>query len=966
MKTTKRITIFLSLLFITCFIVLSANAATKPAAPVLTSSNLATSGKISLEWNDVSGAEKYQIYRSNSKDGTFKLLKTTTSTSFSNTSVNAGETWYYYVVAVDASGNKSNRSNISSRTCDLPKPTITLSGIASSGKIKISWNAVEGAKEYGVYRATSQNGTYKLLKTTTDTQLTNTSTAAGTTYYYKVMAIHANSAANSAYSAVKSRTCDLAVPTNVKSSNLENSGAVQISWDPVEGASKYYIYRADSKDGEYKVVANSTGTYANNTSVTAGKTYYYKVMAVHSNTAANSALSGYTARTCDLPRPSITLSGIASSGKIKISWNAVEGAKEYSVYRATEENGTYKLLKTTTGTQLTNTSTAAGTTYYYKVMAIHANSAANSAYSTVKSRICDLASPVVTLSADQVTGKTVISWKPVDDAVNYQIYTSTSKNGSYTALRTISETSYIHKAAVAGDTIYYKVRALHSNTSAHSEFSTPKQKTCALAQPVIFVAGNSDGTVTVSWDAVDGAEAYAVYSASAMTGNFTLVDTTSGTSLVTNGKDAYFKVKALHSVSDADSAFSDAETAVYQLSAPQVSISKNDDGKPSLTWNEVDGAVEYEIWRSVTKHGTYSCISTTENTRFINLGANESVTYYYKVKAIAQNTELNSEYSDIVSITVGNSEEVFVTHYVKITSVNIYDEPYTESNTTLLKYMDEVQLGAVVSSSEEGQWIRVMYNNRLYYAWLPADDEKFTTEKSNFDYINDSNTELQNKILHLALKYLDLPTYYAHEQSTGIINPENGKYGFDCSGFAAYVHGTVMREYNPLFTISKNISILYETQTMYNNGYANQFDVQDVAIEDMLPGDVIFFKLDDLDDTDVNHCAIYLGNNEFIHATGYFDGVCILPLIDNYAENVVKVRRYNPGTMKPADQTIASNYSVVYLYAERDDSSERIYTFTEDETATLLYTSSNGNWGYVRLDDGTEGYVLMKRFDLVG
>ncbi|MBR5252101.1 MAG: hypothetical protein IKV52_04700, partial [Oscillospiraceae bacterium] len=221
MKTTKRITIFLSLLFITCFIVLSANAATKPAAPVLTSSNLATSGKISLEWNDVSGAEKYQIYRSNSKDGTFKLLKTTTSTSFSNTSVNAGETWYYYVVAVDASGNKSNRSNISSRTCDLPKPTITLSGIASSGKIKISWNAVEGAKEYGVYRATSQNGTYKLLKTTTDTQLTNTSTAAGTTYYYKVMAIHANSAANSAYSAVKSRTCDLAVPTNVKSSNLE-------------------------------------------------------------------------------------------------------------------------------------------------------------------------------------------------------------------------------------------------------------------------------------------------------------------------------------------------------------------------------------------------------------------------------------------------------------------------------------------------------------------------------------------------------------------------------------------------------------------------------------------------------------------------------------------------------------------------------------------------------------------------
>ena len=73
-----------------------------------------------------------------------------------------------------------------------------------------------------------------------------------------------------------------------------------------------------------------------------------------------------------------------TSGKPVLTWTKIEGAVKYEVYRSTD-NETWTKLSTTTGTKLTNTSVVAGTTYYYKVKAIASNTAANSAYSTVKS-----------------------------------------------------------------------------------------------------------------------------------------------------------------------------------------------------------------------------------------------------------------------------------------------------------------------------------------------------------------------------------------------------------------------------------------------------------------------------------------------------------------------------------------------------------------------------------------------------
>ena len=119
------------------------------------------------------------------------------------------------------------------------------------------------------------------------------------------------------------------------------------------------------------------------TGAKAGTKYYYKVRAIHSNSAANGAYCTAKYTTCDLPKPVMTLSK-TSAGKPVISWEKVDGATSYKVAYCTTKDGTYKLLKDTTGTSVTHTGAVAGTKYYYKVRAIHSNSAANGEYCSPK------------------------------------------------------------------------------------------------------------------------------------------------------------------------------------------------------------------------------------------------------------------------------------------------------------------------------------------------------------------------------------------------------------------------------------------------------------------------------------------------------------------------------------------------------------------------------------------------------
>ena len=177
----------------------------KLTAPSVKTDYLISTGKPYIKWAAVAGASKYEVYRSGSKDGTYTLLGTTTATNYTDNKANAGYTYYYKVKAVSkvSSGANSYYSVVIGATCHCARPSVKIT--TSNGSPKLTWNAVAGASQYEVYRATSKNGSYTKMFTTSNLSYTNTSAKAGTTYYYKVKAVSkVKSTANSAFSTVVS------------------------------------------------------------------------------------------------------------------------------------------------------------------------------------------------------------------------------------------------------------------------------------------------------------------------------------------------------------------------------------------------------------------------------------------------------------------------------------------------------------------------------------------------------------------------------------------------------------------------------------------------------------------------------------------------------------------------------------------------------------------------------------------
>ena len=175
------------------------------ARPVAKSDYLTSTGKPYVKWSAVTGASKYQVYRSTSKTGTYKLLGTTTKLNYTDTSATTGYTYYYKVKAVSKVKTSANSaySTPISIICHCAKPVVKIT--TSGGDPRLTWSTVTGASKYEVYRATSSGGTYTKVATTTAKTYTDKTAKAGKTYYYKVKAVSkVKASANSAYSAVKS------------------------------------------------------------------------------------------------------------------------------------------------------------------------------------------------------------------------------------------------------------------------------------------------------------------------------------------------------------------------------------------------------------------------------------------------------------------------------------------------------------------------------------------------------------------------------------------------------------------------------------------------------------------------------------------------------------------------------------------------------------------------------------------
>ncbi len=368
---------------------------TSPAAPTGLSATPGD-GSIDLSWtaNIESDMAGYNIYRST----TSPVLLTTpingtlvTGTTYTDTGLTNGQTYYYAITAKDTTGNESVLSNeVSATPTDLTAPSkpTGLNATAGDTKIDLSWtaNTEPDLAGYNIYRSTTSpvllttpiNGTLVTGTTYTNTGLTN-----GQIYYYAITAkdTAGNESVLSNEASATPVNAPPAAPTGLTATPGDSS--IQLNWNAntEPDLAGYNIYRSTTSTVPLTTPINGalvTGTTYTDNGLTNGQIYYYVITAVDNGASASSASNKVSATPTDLTAPSKPTGLNATPGdtKIDLSWTAnpvEEGVVGYNIYRSTTSpvpltspiNG----LTLVTGTTYTNTGLTNGQIYYYAITA---------------------------------------------------------------------------------------------------------------------------------------------------------------------------------------------------------------------------------------------------------------------------------------------------------------------------------------------------------------------------------------------------------------------------------------------------------------------------------------------------------------------------------------------------------------------------------------------------------------------
>ena len=248
--------------------------------PDLTLTRDVQTDKPCLNWTAVEGASQYEVYRSaTGAADSFKLIHSTTSTAYVDTSAVGGTTYYYTVRAIN--GLKFGLdSDPQSMTCPAApaRPSLTLT-TDHSGRPVLKWTSVADATAYEVFRsATGAAGSFSIVRRTSYLTWTDANTEMGKMYYYVVRA--KNGSLCGKFSPAQSVKCPIVLSAPSMTLDLNKStGKPVISWTSVPFATQYEIYRsATGADKSYRIIRRTALLNYTDTTAASGTTYYLSLI----------------------------------------------------------------------------------------------------------------------------------------------------------------------------------------------------------------------------------------------------------------------------------------------------------------------------------------------------------------------------------------------------------------------------------------------------------------------------------------------------------------------------------------------------------------------------------------------------------------------------------------------------------------------------------------------------------------
>ena len=638
-----------------------ANGWRKLAPPESVAASDTLLDKVALEWSEVEGATHYRVYRAESIDGEKTALGNwQTARTFNDTTAAAGVTYYYFVVAaVDANGArpsdysivedgmravpvtidhleiKGDASIAAGGFADYAADAIYTDGHKVENITPDSWEVVgNGASVVGgrvSAVAVTENKTVTLVATYTEGGKTVTGEKSITIAAVKPVA-----------------------PRNV-AVTIAAKG-VTLSWNAVAGAASYAIYRDGNAVG--RVVPNAPGdvpatTYTDSSAIP-GVTYSYTV------SAANGAGEGPQSSpavmvTIPLAAPAGVTATTDRTDGVLVSWQPVTGATHYRVARAASDDGAKTELGSwTSETSFFDTTASEDSPLYYFVRAATSADGANASdwSASVVGRVVPNAPQLLTISIsgpDKVasSGSAVYSCTAAyDDGTVASIAPSWSAsgaaaidaNGKLTAHAVTADADVAVTAAFGGKSATKEVKVLapvQASASVSNVRVKPRWPFSTLVDIDYTLATSPEGTralVTLSGQDNDHNVPLA---AKTLTGDAV------GAAIAAGDHRLTWDIGADYPGFHTTSFDVNLEAVPYVIAAPaNVSASQGTSTRGvNLSWDAVENATGYEIWRASGSMNTADAVLVTNvetAVAYEDTAVNPGDIYFYWFKTVTQ------------------------------------------------------------------------------------------------------------------------------------------------------------------------------------------------------------------------------------------------------------------------------------------------------------------------------------------